>query len=91
MRRPARQSTTIIAQPEPVPVVGGVPHHGDDLVDGGRVGRVQHPVVCAAAVPCHSRARRALTHRSWDLGRLTAPMGVGLALLAAAAVAALML
>jgi hypothetical protein len=33
------------SQPPPVPVLGGVAHHRDDLIDGGRVSRIADALV----------------------------------------------
>jgi len=48
------------AQPPPVPVLGGVAHDGDDLIDGRRVSRVAHALVArraARVIPGHGRWR----------------------------------
>jgi hypothetical protein len=44
-RSPARQSTTISARPEPVPIVAGLAHRRNDLLHCGRVGRISLPLI----------------------------------------------
>jgi hypothetical protein len=43
--RPAPEHNQHRAQPPSVPVLGGVAHHGDDLIDGGRVSPVADALV----------------------------------------------
>ncbi len=57
MRSPPRQSTTINARTRAaVTVVVGLAHHGDDLLDGRRVGRVAASPCCEADGQRGSRA-----------------------------------
>jgi hypothetical protein len=65
------------AQAPPVAVLPGEAHDRDDLLDRRRVGRVAHPLICAAHAPRDSpersrasgagRRSRELRARSWDL------------------------
>jgi hypothetical protein len=50
------------SQPPPVPVLGGVAYHRDDLIDGGRVSRITDALVArraARVIPGHGRRRTA--------------------------------
>jgi hypothetical protein len=46
------------AQPAPVDAVAGVAHHGDDLLDRRRIGRLADPLVARRATSMELRQRR---------------------------------
>jgi hypothetical protein len=55
------------AQPATVDTIAGAAHHGDDLLDRRRVGRIAHPLVARRTAGMKGRQRR---------GRATAAGGI---------------
>jgi hypothetical protein len=59
MRSPgAPQDDDQPAQPATVDAIAGAVHHGDDLLDRRRVGRVAHPLVARRTAGMEVRQRR---------------------------------